>query len=149
MKNRSKIVISLLLSLIMLLTAGCADNKANTREYDTGAFSEENTENILFQGSIGSNSGEETTSELTAQEGNGRIINVRFRNDGEQKVTVDLRKKSIFSKNNIVMSFEVGPGEEVSNDHRSADSDSGKYSVRIISSSGPDVSGYLEVTQRA
>ncbi len=47
------------------------------------------------------------------------------------------------------MSFDVEPGDEVSNDYRSADSDSGKYSVRILSTNGPDVSGYLDIIQIA
>lgn len=77
------------------------------------------------------------------------IIHLKFRNDGKEKVSVELRKRSIFSKNNIVMSFDVELGDEVSNDYRSADSDSGKYSVRILSTNGPDVSGYLDIMQIA
>lgn len=137
----------LTVSVIVFISAvGCTDNKNYLHEDDIVSS---NGENILFQGTISGNSGDFITNELSAQTGNGRVIHLKFRNDGKEKVSVDLRKRSIFSKNNIVMSFDVEPGDEVSNDYRSADSDSGKYSVRITSSSGPDVSGYLDIMQIA
>ena len=129
--------------IVFILSVGCTDDK-NYLHDDTVSSYEEN---ILFQGTISGNSGDFITNELSAQTGNGRVIHLKFRNDGKEKVLVDLRKRSIFSKNNIVMSFDVEPGDEVSNDYRSADSDSGKYSVKIISNSGPDVSGYLDIMQ--
>ena len=152
MNKTLKKTVSICLILVMVIAMSVVSNASEKDLYSAHLIDSEDgislTSDLYDKDNVYTNSGSFTTDKISAVSGEGENIRVWFQNEGSQSVNVKLVKYELFGlSEKTVLSFTVGSGKNVYKEYFDDNADKGTYRVKLTSSSGSKIKGYLRVRQ--